>query len=269
METTVDRQEEQGASLTEVRVSETTSNSATLQWETDFPVSTVVDYGVGTYTQRYEDTMVTTKHVAKISGLNPGTRYSFVAGGIDTFGYEVSSEPQTFDTTAPTTSGWITSWLTNGAYTTAYPSSLLTTDFLYYEAYAYPYEGLAARTGKWVSASTGSNGVLDFNTYYAGKQTCVAYAHVYVYSPVNQQVLLLTGSNDGIRVMLNSRIVLYKNGWRDLVPDQDKTTVTLTRGWNRLLVKVSQLNGPWQMCARFTTLDGKPVQGLQYKLNRP
>ena len=266
---TTERQTEQGAELTDVQTSDISTDSAALQWESDIPTSTIVNYGVGAYTQKYEDTALTTQHMVKLSGLNAGTRYSFVVGGFDVFGYSVTGEAQSFNTSASSTSQWITAWLVDGPYFTNYPNYLLTTDFLYYEAYAYPYEGLAARTGKWTAASTGSDGVLDFNSYYPGKQVCVAYAHVYVYSPIYQQVLLLTGSNDGIRGMLNSRIVLYKGGWRALVPDQDKTTVILNRGWNRLLIKVSQLNGPWQMCARFTTLDGKPVQGLQYKTNRP
>ncbi|HMC09662.1 MAG TPA: DUF1553 domain-containing protein, partial [Pirellulaceae bacterium] len=52
------------------------------------------------------------------------------------------------------------------------------------------------------------------------------------------------GSDDGIKVWLNGKLVLTDNAARGAAPDQNKIDLQLTAGVNKLLVKVSNLGGP-------------------------
>jgi len=96
-----------------------------------------------------------------------------------------------------------------------------------------------------------------------------AYAHCYVYSPVSQDVQLLLGSNDGIKVWLNGVSVHTYGYCRDHNFDQDAVGVSLNTGWNRLLVKVGDDYGQYKFSARFADANGQDGQGLSYRLNNP
>jgi hypothetical protein len=42
-----------------------------------------------------------------------------------------------------------------------------------------------------------------------------------------------------------------------------------SRGWNPLLLKVTQLNQGWAFCARFVKPDGSHLDGLQFAAEPP
>jgi HEAT repeat protein len=90
-----------------------------------------------------------------------------------------------------------------------------------------------------------------------------AYLRTNVWSPKNQKVRLELGSNDGIKVWLNGKIVHANNTARTISRDEDKVEVTLRKGWNRLLMKITQSGGTWSACARFRTLQGGRLEGLK------
>jgi len=52
------------------------------------------------------------------------------------------------------------------------------------------------------------------------------------------------GSDDGIKVWLNGKLVLTDNAARGAAPDQNKVDLQLVAGTNKLLVKISNLGGP-------------------------
>src|SRR5262249_12752166 len=56
-------------------------------------------------------------------------------------------------------------------------------------------------------------------------------------------LVLSLGSDDGIKVWLNGKLVLGKNVGRAVAPDQDKVTIELEPGRNRLLMKISNMSG--------------------------
>jgi tetratricopeptide (TPR) repeat protein len=62
----------------------------------------------------------------------------------------------------------------------------------------------------------------------------------YVYAKTEQEVALLVGSDDGVRLGLNGQLPFlhkYPRG-RVAVPDQDRVPATLRAGWNTVLAKV-------------------------------
>ena len=63
--------------------------------------------------------------------------------------------------------------------------------------------------------------------------------------PAAQRVTLWIGSDDGIKVWVNYRLVHANNVTRSFARDQDSATVTLKKGENIILMKVTQNNMPW------------------------
>src|SRR5207245_847012 len=92
-------------------------------------------------------------------------------------------------------------------------------------------------------------GAVDLLKVLGGEQ-CVAYARTQIYSAQEQPALLEIGSDDGVKVWLNSEVVHANNVARALQPDSDKIQVHLKAGWNRLLLKITQNNQGWAFCAR-------------------
>ncbi len=60
----------------------------------------------------------------------------------------------------------------------------------------------------------------------------------------------MVGSDDGIKIWLNGKVVLAHNTMRPFVKDQDQVEVKLVKGENRLLLKVTQNNQGWGVAVR-------------------
>lgn len=145
---------------------------------------------------------------------------------------------------------WLANWLVNGPH---YPGSggpSVWWDALGGEAYLSPHDGMVSRSRAWRSASADQAGILDFGRCFGESRLTVGYAHSYIHSPVDQQALLLAGSDDSLRVYLNGKSVFSKNANRVLEPDQDRVSVNLRAGINRLLLKSTKWSGDWRVCAR-------------------
>src|SRR5512138_1860519 len=82
------------------------------------------------------------------------------------------------------------------------------------------------------------------------REGVVAYAFATVLRASAGKALLSVGSDEGIRVWLNGKPVLSRDGLRALVPDEDQISVSMMAGENRLLVKVPQQSGPWSFTVR-------------------
>ena len=65
---------------------------------------------------------------------------------------------------------------------------------------------------------------------------------------------LWLGSDDGVKVWLNGAVVYSANVARAITPDSDKVNISLKKGWNTLIFKVTQNNmgvGILCPCAKF------------------
>ncbi len=91
----------------------------------------------------------------------------------------------------------------------------------------------------------------------------VAYLRTRVWSPNEQKAQLELGSDDGVKVWLNGQLVHANNAVRPTECGQDKAPVTLKKGWNPLLVKLTQGGGQWSLCVRFRSPDGGKLEGLK------
>ena len=74
---------------------------------------------------------------------------------------------------------------------------------------------------------------------------------------------LRIGSSGPYRLFMDGELVGSRDAERPFGPDQDRHLVHLHEGWNQLLVKLGNEEGPWTFAARFADLDGRPMQFIQ------
>lgn len=160
---------------------------------------------------------------------------------------------------------YITSWMVSGPYLQEGK------DYKQLFDMAFPPEIAGARNIKWKKLPPGAEAkrpwVMDLLKAFGGEQR-VAYARTWVYSEEPQAARLELGTDDGVKVWLNQRVVHTNNIFRGLTPGEDKIKVSLNKGWNALLLKVTQLNAGWGFCARFRKPDGSRLDGLQFATRR-
>jgi len=154
---------------------------------------------------------------------------------------------------------YLTAWQVSGAYTKegAGPHKLFDI--------AFPPE-TDPENVKWqimpTATDKGKPYILELHKAVGGGDR-VAYLRTNVWSPKSQKLRLELGSNDGIKVWLNGRVVHANNTARTIAPGEDIAEVTLRYGWNKLMMKITQSGGTWSACARLSTLDGGSPKGLK------
>ena len=122
---------------------------------------------------------------------------------------------------------------------------------------------------KWISA-TSTNDVVNLLSapFYnvSAKDNGTTYAGVYVYnSGAAKSVYMGIGSDDDVKVYLNGTMVgsFINTTGRGCYADTDfYGPMTLSAGWNRLLVKVENGGGGYGLYARFSNADRTAVSGL-------
>jgi hypothetical protein len=114
---------------------------------------------------------------------------------------------------------------------------------------------------EWVSLGA-RKGMINLAEAVGNTQNAVAYLRAKIVSREQQRVSLQLGSDDGVKVWLNRRVVHAKNVARGLNPDEDKFNVTLREGVNELLLKVTNGAGDWGAIVRFMDGAGRPLQGI-------
>ena len=99
---------------------------------------------------------------------------------------------------------------------------------------------------------------------FLGGQHCAAYVTTHVWSPESREVLLELGSDDGIKLWFNEKLILSKNVMRGYGEGEDVLEVTLRKGWNDILAKITQGEGGWE--AGFVLVDkkGKVMDDLKF-----
>ncbi len=94
---------------------------------------------------------------------------------------------------------------------------------------------------------------------------CCGYLRTTVVSEREQEVVLVAGSDDGLKVWLNGEVIHSKNAVRGVKCGQDQVPCRLRQGENTLLVKVTQGGADWALCCGFRMPDGGPAAGLVFK----
>ncbi len=119
----------------------------------------------------------------------------------------------------------------------------------------------------WEDLLIGGNGYkadeINLLKYY-GAENCAAYLKTNIWIEKSQNVLFELGSDDGIKLWLNDKLVHLNNVERGHEPGQDVVEVHLEEGWNQVLMKITQGVGGWAASLAITDLDHKVMNGLKY-----
>ncbi|HAT09226.1 MAG TPA: alpha-glucosidase/alpha-galactosidase [Planctomycetes bacterium] len=117
-----------------------------------------------------------------------------------------------------------------------------------------PFDALVAKDGtidlkasvggvKWKAVKAGKHGFVDLAGVYGPQNWCVCWGYAEVESVHAREVVVSCGSDDGIKLWLNGKVVHEHETGRGYSPEADKVTVQLKAGVNRILVKISQHTG--------------------------
>ena len=148
----------------------------------------------------------------------------------------------------------INNWLIAGPFTTASTNDYLNFPFIN-EPVAAPLEGELAGDVKWKKLISP---FVDFTRQGFGRTSnCAAYAFTYLYAPSELLGVLRFGSDDGAVIWVNGVRVLERPVKRSFVENQDTVFFQLGKGWNRLLIKVDQGGGGWEMGCSLSARDVK------------
>jgi hypothetical protein len=77
------------------------------------------------------------------------------------------------------------------------------------------------------------------------------------------------GTDDGIKLWINGKLVHANNAIRGLTPRQDTAAATLEQGWNDFLAKITQHTMGCGACIRVLTPDGALIDDLRCDPGRP
>ena len=109
-------------------------------------------------------------------------------------------------------------------------------------------------------------GFVDMLKYYDAKGmktvNVIGYLACFLKSDKEQRVILSLGSDDGYKLWVNGEFVIPNHTHRGAVVDDDPVPVTLRKGVNMVLLKVSQDSGGWGAVARVVGKDFVPVTGI-------
>ncbi len=109
-----------------------------------------------------------------------------------------------------------------------------------------------------VSTSGQHVGYLDLLQELGGGEQCVAYLRAQFDSAEPKSATLEIFSDDGVKAWLNGQLIHANNVARPIMPEPDRVNVTLRKGINELMLKVTQNNLPWGAIVRVR--EAKPVE---------
>jgi hypothetical protein len=88
-----------------------------------------------------------------------------------------------------------------------------------------------------------AQGFVHFAALFGKAEHISAYALLRIYSSERQQVAILCGSDDQVRLWLNGKKIHEHLHPRRAAPDEDAIAATLELGWNTLLARVANVTG--------------------------
>ncbi|MFC2158445.1 glycoside hydrolase family 172 protein [Acidobacteriota bacterium] len=117
----------------------------------------------------------------------------------------------------------------------------------------------------WKIFETPEGGFARLENVIEPSERGIIYGLAYVYSPVENSRTMMIGSDDGVKIWVNEKLVHTNPAYRGAYPDQDRVNVDLREGWNKILIKVLQGGGGWGFYVRFVDPDGELVYSREPK----
>lgn len=96
---------------------------------------------------------------------------------------------------------------------------------------------------------------IDLSSIFQMKNNETCYAYTNVYSHVEQEIALLCGSSNGIKVWVNNELIINKNEKRVLKKNDDIVHIKLQKGKNTILVKLNFISNTCHFHLNFSALE--------------
>ncbi len=106
-------------------------------------------------------------------------------------------------------------------------------------------------------------GYIDIGRHFGKTQQTAAYLYTEVVSAGDQDVVLKLGSAGGLACWLNGAKIHRVADARLWKPEQDAVNAKLKSGVNAILLKVSQLTGPWGASLTIVDAAGQPLPSMR------
>ncbi|MHC4198830.1 MAG: HEAT repeat domain-containing protein, partial [Planctomycetota bacterium] len=132
---------------------------------------------------------------------------------------------------------------------------------------AYPPEktGTKAKDVPWrmlpISAAGDQPWMIDLLAVVGGERRA-AYVRTWLHAEKQLSAKLEFGVDDGSKVWLNGKVVHSDGRGGAATPGEHRVRVQLRRGWNALLLKITQDTGPWQFCFRIRDVNNRKLDGI-------
>jgi hypothetical protein len=107
------------------------------------------------------------------------------------------------------------------------------------------YTGLGGISVTWRPVSGDETGYVRLNPHFEPNDHVAAYAQTFLFSPAERVGVLLLGADDAHQLWVNGEEVSRRQGRNVSVQDDLEVPVLLEAGWNRVLLKVADLDGGW------------------------
>lgn len=107
------------------------------------------------------------------------------------------------------------------------------------------YTGINGTQIKWESFNNNTSGYIDLVKLFGPRKNLVGYGFKKMLVTKAQTMQFGVGSNDGVKVWINNKLVLDRPVSRKAVPNDDIINVPMKKGENTILVKVDQLGNKW------------------------
>jgi len=118
---------------------------------------------------------------------------------------------------------------------------------------------------KWQHADDGmEDGFINFKEIFERDHWKVAYGLIYIDSPDEREVQFRFGSDDGSKVWLNNQEIWKLNRMDPAIFDDNKKTVILKKGYNKVLIKVLNTVGDWGFFFRVTDENGIGIKDVRF-----
>jgi len=115
------------------------------------------------------------------------------------------------------------------------------------------YKGMNDANIKWSRPfSYDDSGYVDLNKLFKPDDYVAAYALTYAYSGKERDLDMRLGSDDGIKVWFNDKLIYTIDITRTAQFDKDIINVKFVKGWNKILVKAAENTGSWGFYFRVT-----------------
>lgn len=112
------------------------------------------------------------------------------------------------------------------------------------------------RRAAWQPVDGPEDGYVRLNPHFEPSDWVTAYAQSFLWSPDDRDAVLLLGADDAHTLWVNGDRVSSRQGRNISVADDLEVKVRLRRGWNRVILKVADLDGGWAFHLRAADPDG-------------